>query len=262
MSLTSGDFVGSLEAVDPELLLAGAAIGVVFGLFGAGGSAFATPVLALLGVPPVAAVASPLPAMLPAAPLGARRSARLGALDRRMVTLSIAGGLPGTIAGALASSLVDGQALLLLSGVMLLAIGARVLMPDPDGHATRSAARRDHTALVLLATFAVGVLTGLLANGGGFLLVPLFVLAFGLTTKQATGTSMLAVGILTVPTTITHWTLGHIDWPVAALFAIGLVPGSLLGARLGAVLSGDSVRRTFGIVLVLFAGWFLVHQGI
>jgi uncharacterized membrane protein YfcA len=248
--------------VDTELLLAGIGIGIVFGLFGAGGSAFATPILALLGVPPVAAVASPLPAMLPAALLGARRSARVGALDRRIAALAVAGGLPGTVVGALASSLVDGHGLLLLSGVMLLAIGARVLMPDPEGHAERCAARRDRTAIVLLASFAVGVLTGLLANGGGFLLVPLFVLAFGLTSKQATGTSMLAVGILTVPTTLTHWTLGHIEWRVAVIFAIGMLPGSLLGARLSVSLSTSSVRRSFGVVLVVFAGWFLVYQGI
>jgi uncharacterized membrane protein YfcA len=255
----SGRFTGFVE---PELLLAGIAIGVVFGLFGAGGSAFATPVLALLGVPPVAAVASPLPAMLPAALLGARRSSQVGALDRRIATLAIAGGLPGTVAGALASSLVGGRSLLLLSGLMLLVIGGRVLMPDPDGHAARCAARRDRNSVVLVASFAVGILTGLLANGGGFLLVPLFVLAFGLSAKQATGTSMLAVGILTVPTTITHWALGHIDWQVATMFAIGLLPGSLLGAQLSRSLSTNSVRRTFGVVLVVFAGWFLVHQGV
>ena len=47
-----------------EYVLAGLGVGVVFGLFGAGGSAFATPVLAVLGVPGLLAVASPLPAML------------------------------------------------------------------------------------------------------------------------------------------------------------------------------------------------------
>jgi uncharacterized membrane protein YfcA len=245
-----------------ELLIAGLAIGIVFGVFGAGGSAFATPVLALFGVPGVAAVASPLPAMLPAALIGARRAARVGALDRRIAALAIAGGLPGTVVGALASSLIGGPGLLLLSGVMLLVVGARVLMPDPEGHAVRCAARRDRTAAVLSASFAVGILTGLLANGGGFLLVPLFVLAFGLTATQATGTSMLTVGVLTVPTTITHSVLGHIDWRVAVVFAIGMLPGSLAGAQLGRQLSAARVRRTFGVLLVLFAGWFLVHQGL
>ena len=243
------------------LLLAGLGIGIVFGLFGAGGSAFATPILALVGVPGVAAVASPLPAMLPAALIGARRALRAGALDSRMAGLAIAGGMPGAILGALASSLVGGRGLLLLSGVMLLALGARVLMPDPVDHATRCAARRNRTSIVLSASFVVGVLTGLLANGGGFLLVPLFVVVFGLSSRHAAGTSMLAVGALTVPTLITHSALGHVDWRVALFFAVGMLPGSLAGAQLGQRVSGEHVRRAFGVVLLLFAGWFLVHQG-
>ena len=250
------------DGVDISVLLAGLGIGIVFGLFGAGGSAFATPVLALLGVPGAAAVASPLPAMLPAALVGARRSSRVGTLDRRMAGLAVAGGMPGTVAGALASSQFSGQGLLVLSGLMLLVIGARVLMPDPEGHESRRAVRRDRTGLILAASFAVGVLTGLLANGGGFLLVPMFVLGFGLTSRQATGTSMLAVGVLSLPTTITHGALGHIDWRVAVVFAIGLLPGSLAGAEFGRHLSGARVRRAFGVVLLLFAGWFLVHQGL
>ncbi|MEO5839082.1 MAG: sulfite exporter TauE/SafE family protein [Acidimicrobiales bacterium] len=244
------------------LLLAGLGIGIVFGLFGAGGSAFATPILALLGVPGVAAVASPLPAMLPAALIGARRSIRAGALDRRMAGLAVAGGLPGAVVGALASSLVGGQGLLLLSGVMLLAVGVRVLMPDPTDHAARCELRRNRNSIVLSASFVVGLLTGLLANGGGFLLVPLFVVIFGLSSGQAAGTSMLAVGALTVPTLITHSALGHVDWHVALLFSLGMLPGSLVGAQLGQRISAERVRRAFGIVLLLFAGWFLAHQGI
>ena len=243
-----------------ELLIAGLGIGVVFGLFGAGGSAFATPVLALVGIPGAAAIASPLPAMLPAALLGARRSIRAGTLDRRIAGLAVAGGVPGTIVGALASSQVSGHRLLVLSGLMLFAVGARVLMPDPVGHVAACAARRNRNSLILAASFGVGVLTGLLANGGGFLLVPLFVVILGLTSKEAAGTSMLAVGALTVPTLVTHWALGHIDWPVALLFALGMLPGSLAGAQIGQHLSAQRARRAFGVVLVSFAAYFLTRQ--
>ena len=67
-----------------EVLLAGLGVGVVFGMFGACGSAFATPILALIGVPGVIAVASPLPAMLPASVAGARRYLKSGNLDKRI----------------------------------------------------------------------------------------------------------------------------------------------------------------------------------
>jgi uncharacterized membrane protein YfcA len=242
------------------ILAAGLGVGTVFGLFGAGGSAFATPVLALIGVPGVAAIASPLPAVLPSAVAGARRYLRSGNLDRRVALLAVAGGVPGTVIGALLSTVFDGHWLLVLSGAMLLIVGARVLWRDPVGHEARAAARRSNTGLVLSAAFGVGLLTGLLANGGGFLLVPLFIVVLGLTSSQAAGTSMVAVGALTIPTLATHWALGHIDWPIAAVFALGAIPGSLVGARAAHHLPTARARRVFGSVLVVFAAWFLVRQ--
>src|SRR6188472_3212570 len=231
------------------IAVAGLGVGVVFGMFGAGGSAFATPVLALLGVPGLIAVAAPLPAMVPAAAAGARRYWRSGQLDRRTAALAVAGGVPGTILGAVSSSVVGGPSLLVLSGFMLLAVGARMLAPDRRGAQARGDARRDNTALVVGATFAVGFLTGLLANGGGFLLVPLFVLGLGLTTRTAAGTSMVAVGALTVPTLITHAALGHIDWTVAVVFAVGVLPGSIIGSNLTQRIQPATSRRAFGLVL-------------
>lgn len=238
---------------------AGLGVGLVFGLFGAGGSAFATPVLALLGVPGALAVASPLPGMVPAAVAGARRYLKSGRLDLRTARLAILGGLPGTVLGALASVALGGHKLLLLSGLMLLVVGARVVLPDPAGADERASRRRDNAWLVAGAAFVVGLMTGLLANGGGFLLVPLFILVLGLTATEAAGTSIVAVGALTIPTLATHWFLGHIDWPVAIAFGLGLVPGSWLGARLAQRIPAREARRAFGLMLVVFAAWFLVH---
>ncbi len=243
-----------------ELMVAGIAIGVVFGIFGAGGSAFATPVLALLGVPGAIAVASPLPAMLPAAVTGARRYLRSGNLDRRIAGLAITGGLPGTLLGALASQWLSGTTLLSLSGALLLVVGARVLIPDSTANAGRTVARLANTRLVVTACFAVGLLTGLLANGGGFLLVPMFMIILGLSAASASGTSMVAVGVLTIPSLVTHWALGHIDWKIAIVFAIGVWPGSMIGARLAQRLPEQITRRAFGLVLVTFAIWFLTKE--
>ncbi len=242
-----------------EMVAAGLGIGAVFGVFGAGGSAFATPVMALLGVSGTFAVASPLPAMIPASIVGARRSLRSGKLDVRVAKLAVAGGVPGAILGALASVAVGGGRLVVASGIMLLVVGVRVLLPDPVDSARRCAARRESTGIVLAGAFAVGLLTGLLANGGGFLLVPLFIVLLGLSACEAAGTSMVAVGVLTIPTLLTHWLLGHIDWPIAIAFAIGVLPGSSVGARFAPRLSARFARRAFGTLLVIFAVWFLVR---
>ena len=245
----------------PETLvvLAGLAAGTVFGLFGAGGSAFATPVLALAGVPAAFAVASPLPAMVPAALVSARSHLREGTLDRRVATLGVAGGLPGTLVGGLLSSWVDAHVLLVLSAVLLLGVGLRVLLPDPAGHATRCDERRARPEVVVSLAAIIGLLTGLLANGGGFLLVPTFVVVLGLTTAMAAGTSMVVAGFLSLPTLAIHWSLGHVDWAVAALFAVGVVPGLLAGRRVAERLPTHVARRALGVLLVGFAAWFLLR---
>jgi len=243
-----------------EYLLAGLGVGVVFGIFGAGGSAFATPVLAMLGVSGLAAVASPLPAMIPAAFVSARRYLKAGNLDRRVAKLAIIGGVPGALLGALASKFVGGDRLLILSGGLLLLIGARMLMPDRHGSSARGASRRGKAPIVIGSSCGVGLLTGLLANGGGFLLVPLFVLVLGLGSIEAAGTSMVVVGILTIPTLATHWALGHIDWTVAGGFAAGLIPASMLGAKLAQRIPAERSRTAFGVMLVAFSFWFLIRQ--
>jgi uncharacterized membrane protein YfcA len=113
---------------------------------------------------------------------------------------------------------------------------------------------------VIAAATGVGFSSGLLANGGGFLLVPLFLLALGLDMRTATGTSLVVVAALTVPTLAVHSMLGHIDWVVAAAFAVGVVPGVLLGARLAHRLVAARLRLAFGVLLVGFAAWFVLRQ--
>lgn len=106
----------------------------------------------------------------------------------------------------------------------------------------------------------IGLFTGMLANGGGFLLVPLFVLVLGLTMPESAGTSLVVIAALSVPTLLTHWALGHIDWAVAAAFAAGAVPGAAIGSRLTEHLPADAMRRGFGVVLIGFAAYFVARQ--
>ena len=234
------------------MLVIGLAIGVLYGAFGAGGSAFATPLLALAGVPAVMAIASPLPATIPAALAGAWSYRREGVVTSPLVRRSIVVGLPAAVAGALVSSVVSGQVLLVLSGVLLVVIGVRFLAPtEPVATPNRH--------VLAAATACVGFTAGLLANSGGFLLVPVFVLLAGLGIRQAASSSLLVAAALSVPTLVTHWALGHVDWWVALVFALGLVPGTVAGTRVGSRLPPARTQRLFGAVLVLFAGWFLLR---
>ena len=100
--------------------------------------------------------------------------------------------------------------------------------------------------LVIVLAAVVGFSAGLLANGGGFLLVPLFIVFFGLQMPEATGTSLIVAGALTVPTLVTHAAVGDITWAVSLPFTLGLVPGTLAGSRLATHLPADRLRVPFG----------------
>lgn len=241
-----------------EVTAAGLVIGVLFGLFGVGGSSFATPVLGLLGVPGLAAVASPLPAAIAAALAGARTYLRRRQVEWRVARWSIYGGVPGTIVGALGSKVVGGRALLVGSGVVLGIVGARILLPLREERMLGIARRR--AGVVVPAAAAIGLFTGLLANGGGFLLVPLFVLVLGLTMPESAGTSLVVIAALSIPTLATHWALGNIDWTIALPFAAGAVPGALAGSALAPHVPAEAMKRGFGLLLIGFAVFFVVHQ--
>jgi uncharacterized membrane protein YfcA len=244
----------------PVISVAGAAVGGLMGVFGVGGSSVATPVLSLLGVPPLVAVASPLVATIPGATMAAVPYVRRGDARPRAAGWTLLGAVPATIVGALLSRLVGGVALLVMSGVVLLIVGVRVLLPIEEASLASGTRRRQNRPLLVAAAAGLGLFTGLLANGGGFLLMPLYLLVFGLRMRQAVGTSLLVIAVLSVPTLITHWALGHIDWAVAVAFTVGLVPASFVGAHLSSRLAGGVQRRAFGIFLIAFGASFTVYR--
>jgi uncharacterized membrane protein YfcA len=139
-------------------------------------------------------------------------------------------------------------------------VGLRILRPGSGAATELAARRRASTAFVVTAAAVVGFSAGLLANGGGFLLVPLFLVALGLDINEAAGTSLVVAAILTMPTLVTHAFIGDVDWFVAGAFALGLVPGAFVGSRVAQRLPTDRLRYAFGVFLVLFALWFLMRQ--
>lgn len=238
----------------------GAAVGALMGLFGVGGSSVATPLLSLAGVPPLIAVASPLPAAIPGAVLAARPYLRSGDARPKAAGWSLLGAIPATVAGALLSRVVGGPTLLVASGVVLVVVGARVLLPIDDAARETGTRRRQNRPLLVACAAGVGLFTGLLANGGGFLLMPLYLLVFGLRMRQAVGTSLLVIAVLSIPTLATHWALGHVDWAVSLQFAVGLLPASALGAHWSSRFAAGSQRRAFGWFLIAFGAAFTLYR--
>jgi len=149
---------------------------------------------------------------------------------------------------------VGGPKLLVASGVVLAIVGLRVIRPIEESSIRAGTARRQNRPLLVVASAGVGLVTGLLANGGGFLLVPIYLLVFGLDMTEAAGTSLLVIAVLSIPTMATHWALGHIDWAVAGAFALGAVPASAIRGHLAQRVAAEATRRAFG--------WFLTASGV
>lgn len=245
----------------PLISVAGLGIGLLMGFFGVGGSSVATPLLSLLGVPGLAAVASPLPSTIPSAVIAAIPYARAGDARPRAAAWTLLGAVPATVAGALLSQAVGGSPLLVASGVVLVVVGVRVILPIEDSTRAAGTARRQNRPLLVATAAAVGLFTGLLANGGAFLLMPMYLLVFGLRMRNAVGTSLLVVAALTLPTLLTHWSLGHIDWGVSAALLGGQVPGGMLGSQLSKRITGVGVaRRAFGAFLIAFGIAFTAYR--
>ena len=235
----------------------GAGVGLLGGMFGKGGSAIATPLLSLVGIPPIAAVASPLPATIPSTLSASYAYWRERLVDWRVFVWSAAVGVPATIAGAYSTRWIDGSVLVTVTELLVVGLGLRFLLRPGDPHEVAVEPRAYRTRLVLVAA-AVGIVSGLLANGGGFLLAPLFVIVLRLTIKQAFASSLAVAAVLAVPGTIVHAALGHIDWTVVAVFGATSIPLSYVGARLALRTQAVHLERAYGAGLALLGSALLL----
>jgi hypothetical protein len=242
----------------------GLSIGVFSGLFGVGGSSISTPLLRIfLNTPRLIALASPLPVTLPTALAGAVVYQGQKLINIRVVAWTAAGGVPSMVAGALLTRWAPPEGLMIMVGAAILVIGVEMMRsavpPDtlgPGGDLWRDPPR----ARLLAVAVPVGLLSGLLANGGGFLLVPAFVLLFGANVRQAAATSLPCVALLALPGTITHAVLGHIDGWLSFQLSLGVIPGTYLGARLSLWLRHVHLRRPFGLFMVAFGVYFVLRE--
>lgn len=235
------------------IALIGAGVGFLGGMFGKGGSAIATPLLAAIGVPPIIAVASPLPATIPGTLVAYRRYRGSGHSDPRIIRWSVAFGLPATIIGALVTHWIGGGFLVKLTDAIVAVLGLRILLErHPPTADTTTVSDRTSAGTARLATVAitVGFLAGLLANAGGFLLVPLYLAVLHLPIKKALASSLAVASVLAVPGTLVHAALGHIDWRVAAVFGVASIPLSGLGARTALAMNPARLERIYGAGLL------------
>ena len=240
------------------IILTGLGVGLLAGLFGKGGSAVATPLLHAAGVPAFVAVAAPLPATIPSTLVASRPYWRERLVDDDVLRWSLLIGVPATVLGAIASRWVDGDALVRITDVVVAALGVKFLLGPSAPEETGARPDAFRARLVLVAA-GVGLASGLLANSGGFLLAPLYLAALRMSVRSAFATSLTVAAFLAVPGTIVHWSLGHIDWTVVAVFGAASVPCSYLGARLALRIRPHLLEKVYGAILAGLGVVFLLN---
>lgn len=136
-----------------------------------------------------------------------------------------------------------------------------------DAEGARSSTEAAHVAMTtrtVAAMIAIGLIAGFMGGyvgvGGGFIMVPLFISVIGISMREASGTSLVAVCILAVPGVIEQALLGNVHVSVGLAIAVGSMPGSILGASLVKRIPESSLRLLFASFLLVVAVILVLNE--
>jgi uncharacterized membrane protein YfcA len=241
-------------------------VGLSLGLLGGGGSVLTVPIFVyVMGYEAKQAIAMSLIVVGTASLVGAARHWRAGRVDLQVAISFGLVAMAGSYAGARLAKFLSGPTQLLLLAVVVCAAAismARTARPDaaalPASTLPDSGGRQSAWRLVPVA-IGVGLLTGLVGVGGGFLIVPALVLLGRVPIKLAIGTSLLVIAMNCVAGIVGY--LGHvaIPWDVVSLFTAVAIAGLFAGSHLVGLVSPASLRRGFA-VLLMCVGTFVLLQ--
>lgn len=253
-------------------LAAGAVIGLSLGALGGGGSILAVPVLVyLLGQSPAQATTGSLVLVGATSVIGAFMAYRSGhvLLARGAVFGAVA--LGGAVVGARASARVPESVLLACFAALMLAVGgvmAARLLRRGNGGALGRAAPDDpiitfsptfacqcpRALMVLIVATVVGLLTGFLGVGGGFLVVPALLLVLALPMEYAAGTSLVVITMTSAVALAVRTGEGVApDWWLVVVLTGASAAGAVAGGRLASRTNTGRLHAAF-TVLVLGVG--------
>ena len=230
-------------------------IGVLLGLLGGGGSIMTIPVLVYgLQVPMKEAVPMSLVVVGVTSLVGAAGHHRRGNVRWDAVLSFGPTAIIGAFAGARLAHFVSSRAQLLIFGCLMLAAAVSMYFGPALWQGSADAGtvppKRPFPVIAALG-FMVGMLTGLVGVGGGFLYVPALVLLGGLAMTDAVGTSLILIIASCLTGFVSYLGTIALDWRATGLFTGLAIVGAVIGSRLVKSVSQSALRRGFAVLLVV-----------
>ncbi|MDD5328375.1 MAG: sulfite exporter TauE/SafE family protein [Sulfuricella sp.] len=255
-------------------ILAGAATGIVLGLFGSGGSIIAMPALmVLLHVEAKSAIAMSLGIVAVTAAISGWDNWRRGNVDIRIAAMFGLFGVIGTYGGARLGVLTPVAVQLALFALIMYAAAWKMLRKNkplaqtgvqlagaggPNIPVSETGGLQAQMGHIAMHGIGVGVLTGLVGVGGGFLIVPALVLLSGIPMKTAIGTSLVIVSAKSFAGFAGYMGAVPVDWAVMTSFTAVTVVGSFFGTRIAHRFSQEMLKRSFAVFLIFVATYIMI----
>lgn len=233
-------------------------VGISLGLLGGGGSILTVPLLTYVaGLDAKHAIAMSLLVVGVTSSIGAIPHARGGRVRWRVAVLFGVAAMSGAYAGGRLARFIPGTVLLVAFAIVMIIAGIAMLRARKDTGPTD----RPLPVLKVLALGAgVGVVSGLVGAGGGFLLVPALSLLAGLPMPTAVGTSLVVIAAQSYAGLAGHIATENIDWSLAAMVTAAAVAGALIGGRLIRWVDPSTLRQAFGWLVLLMASLVLAEE--
>ena len=247
---------GALSAPMMVAFILTLVVGLLLGMVGGGGSIVVVPILVyVVGLPASAAIALSLPIVGLTSFAGAAVKAQRGEVHGRAVLLFGLAGAVGALIGAQLTKMVPQPVLLLMFAALLLVVGLK--MWRGSGSDEVLCDNECRTGRCALAGWGVGILTGFLGVGGGFLLVPALRRYAHQTMKLATGTSLGIIALNSVAGFAAHWNAVHGLLPLAALLTAAALLGLWGGLNLAGRVPARALEKTFAGVSLAMAAYLV-----
>ena len=249
-------------------------IGIVLGLVGGGGSILTVPVFVyLLSINPVTATAYSLFVVGISALVGAFRNIQKKLVDFRT---AIVFAIPAFIAVyatrkfivpaipdqlfSVGDFLVTKNIGIMVFFAIIMLVASFSMIIEKKGGPIKDVAISYNYPLIIIEGIAIGILTGIVGAGGGFLIIPALVLLARLPMKKAVATSLLIIAIKSLIGFIGDIETMRIDWPFLLSFTSVSVVGIFLGVWLNKFIDGKKLKKAFGWFVLLMAVYIFINE--